>query len=335
MEHARIDSRYINLIKYVYNNATLHVKIDEDTRTNKIKVTRGVRQGDTISPKLFTLALEDVFRTLDWESKGLNIDGRYLSHLRFADDVVLISSSVKELETMLTQLQQASLRIGLKINTNKTKIMTMEETKVTIDNHDFETVDEYTYLGHRIKLGKDNQTAEIAHRVNLGWAAFGNLKHILRNRSIPNSLKKKVYEQCVLPVITYGMETVTLTQKSANKLQTNQRAMERAMLGISLRDRVRNEEIRRRTKITDIIHRIAELKWRWTGHVARQDPSRWTVRILQWRPRTTKRSVGRPQMRWLDDIREIAGKRWFHIAQDRYAWKNLEEAYIQQWMSGG
>lgn len=45
--------------------------------------------------------------------------------------------------------------------------------------------------------------------------------------------------------------------------------MERAMLGVSLRDKIRNEEIRRRTKVVDIIQRIAELKWQWVGHVAR------------------------------------------------------------------
>ena len=35
--------------------------------------------------------------------------------------------------------------------------------------------------------------------------------------------------------------------------------------------------------------------------------SRWSKRIVEWRPRTTKRSVGRPQLRWRDDIRKIAG----------------------------
>ncbi|CAH2245459.1 jg8713 [Pararge aegeria aegeria] len=45
--------------------------------------------------------------------------------------------------------------------------------------------------------------------------------------------------------------------------------MERAMLGVSLRDKVRNDEIRRRTKVTDIAQRISKLKWQWAGHVCR------------------------------------------------------------------
>lgn len=43
-------------------------------------------QGDTISPKLFTLTLESIFKKLDWSSMD-NINGRYLNHLRFADDI--------------------------------------------------------------------------------------------------------------------------------------------------------------------------------------------------------------------------------------------------------
>ncbi|VVC89536.1 unnamed protein product [Leptidea sinapis] len=54
-----------------------------------------------------------------------------------------------------------------------------------------------------------------------------------------------------------------------------QRAMERAMLGVSLRDRIRNEEIRRRTKVTGIVQMIAKLKWQWAGHIVRRTDGRW------------------------------------------------------------
>jgi len=52
-----------------------------------------VRQGDTISPKLFTLASENIFKTMSWEDKGINVKGTPLNHLRFADDIVLIATS--------------------------------------------------------------------------------------------------------------------------------------------------------------------------------------------------------------------------------------------------
>ena len=79
-------------------------------------------------------------------------------------------------------------------------------------------------------------------------------------------------EVCMIHIqlATYG----TLTEKSVNPLRTTQRAMERAMLGISLRERIRNENIIRRTGVTDVIERIAKLKWQWIGHIGRQDRER-------------------------------------------------------------
>ena len=56
--------------------------------SDKIKLQRGVRQGDNISPKLFTACLQDaIINKINWEDKGINIDGEHLSHLIFADDI--------------------------------------------------------------------------------------------------------------------------------------------------------------------------------------------------------------------------------------------------------
>ena len=54
---------------------------------------------------------------------------------------------------------------------------------------------------------------------------------------------------------------MSITRGAADKLQTTQREMERALLGISLRDRIRNEEIRRRTEITSVTRVMTKLKW--------------------------------------------------------------------------
>ena len=313
----------------------MHVKINDNLKTNQINIKRGVRQGDTISPKLFTLVLEDVFKKLQWQTKGIKIDGSFLNHLRFADDIVLISSDIHELAEMTKELNQASKQVGLKMNIQKTKIMSEVNIDVTIDNQQIENVSQYVYLGHNITLGKENQRAEITRRIALAWAAFGKLTYILKNPEVPINLKRKVYNSCILPVATYGLETMALTVKSASRLRVTQRAMERAMLNISLRDKIRNVEIRRRTKVNDVMEEIAANKWRWAGHVARQDSNRWTLKTLQWRPRETKRSRGRPQRRWVDDIRETAGRNWMRQARDRQAWKNMEEAYIQEWMEKG
>ena len=59
----------------------------------KIRIKRGVRQGDTISPNLFRASLESIFRRLTWENNGAKIDGEFLSNLRFADDIFLCTEA--------------------------------------------------------------------------------------------------------------------------------------------------------------------------------------------------------------------------------------------------
>ncbi|CAH2226326.1 jg18032 [Pararge aegeria aegeria] len=93
--------------------------------------------------------------------------------------------------------------------------------------------------------------------------------------------------------MTYGSETWTLTMGLIRRLRVTQRAIERAMLGVSLRDQIRNKEIRSRARVTDIAQLVAKLKW-WG---ARCSENRWTLGFqgVGVVPRNGKRSVGDPQ----------------------------------------
>jgi hypothetical protein len=122
LQRCQVDHRYIEVLRYLYQNATMSVRLQNQS-SNPIQLQRGVRQGDVISPKLFTAALEDIFKLLDWKGSGININGEYLTHLRFADDVVLMAETMEDLNTMLEDLSNASQSVGLKMHMDKTKIM--------------------------------------------------------------------------------------------------------------------------------------------------------------------------------------------------------------------
>jgi hypothetical protein len=73
------------------------------------------------------------------------------------------------------------------------------------------------------------------------------------------------------------------------------------------------------------------LKWQWAGHISRRTDNRWGERVLEWRPRLGKRR-GRPQATWSDDLRRTAGGTWMRVAEDRArCWREIGEAYVQQW----
>ena len=86
------------------------------------------------------------------------------------------------------------------------------------------------------------------------------LYHNILRGSLPLCLKRKVFKQCVLPIMTYGSETWTTTKLLERKLVSAQRGMERLMLGISLRDRKRAAWIREQTKVEDILKCVNKKK---------------------------------------------------------------------------
>ncbi|CAH2208132.1 jg587 [Pararge aegeria aegeria] len=115
------------------------------------------------------------------------------------------------------------------------------------------------------------------------------------------------------------------------RLRVSQRAMEGDMLGESVRDRIKNVEIHRRTRVTDIAQRIAKLNWQWAGHIVRRKDGRSGPKVLEWQPRTGKRTP----TRWTDDIKRVAGSRWIQAAQNHGIWNSLQKIYVQQWTSIG
>ncbi len=92
-------------------------------KSEKISIKKGARQGDKISPKLFTACLGKVFRNLKWDGIGTKTKGECLNNLRFADDIILLGESERNLQKMIEEQNRESLKIGLKMNMKKAKVM--------------------------------------------------------------------------------------------------------------------------------------------------------------------------------------------------------------------
>ncbi|CAH2250851.1 jg10233 [Pararge aegeria aegeria] len=152
----------------------------------------------------------------------------------------------------------------------------------------------------------------------------------MKSKDMPMKYKQKVFDMCILPILTYGSQTWALTQKLEQKLAICQRSMERSMLHVKRLDKIRNESLRKETNITDVKVKIRKLKWKWAGHVCRQKQDRWAKRVTEWYPREGKRSRGRQRIRWSDDFVKMMGATWQRLARDRDAWKEMEEAFVQR-----
>lgn len=94
-----------------------------------------------------------------------------------------------------------------------------------------------------------------------------------------------IFNQCLLPVLNYGAKTLTLTRKVVQRIEVTQGTIEKSMLRLTLRDRVKNTDLLRRTGLTDTVESITTLKWSWAGHIAIIHDDRWTKWIMERRPR--------------------------------------------------
>ena len=90
----------IDLIAKLYKKQRAKVKV-AGTVSAEFRVKRGVRQGCVLSPSLFNILAERVMReALEGYEGGVHIGGRWLTNLRYADDIVLLTSSERKLQTL-------------------------------------------------------------------------------------------------------------------------------------------------------------------------------------------------------------------------------------------
>ena len=84
---------------------------------------------------------------LDESPAGINISRRNINNLRYADDISLMAESEEDVKTLLTRVKEESEKAGLKLNIQKTKIMTSSSiTSWQIDGETMEAVTDY-FLG--------------------------------------------------------------------------------------------------------------------------------------------------------------------------------------------
>ena len=82
--------------------------------------------------------------------------GRNINHLRYADDTTLRAENEEELKSLLMKVKKASEKAGLKLNIQKTKVMTSGPiTSWQIDGETMETVTDFIFLGSKITADGD------------------------------------------------------------------------------------------------------------------------------------------------------------------------------------
>ena len=121
---------------------------------------------------------------LDEAQAGIKIAGRNINNLRYADDTTLMAESKEQLKSLLMKMKEESEKPGLKLNIQKTKVMTSSPiTSWQIDGETVETVTDFIFLGSKISAD-GNCSHEIKRCLLLGRKVMTNLDNILKSKDI-------------------------------------------------------------------------------------------------------------------------------------------------------
>ena len=143
---------------------------------------------------------------LEEAQAGIKIAGRNINSFRYADDTTLMAESEAELKSLL-KVKEKSEKVGLKLNIQKTKIMTSGPiTSWQIDGETVETVADFI-LGDSKIIADGDCSHEIRRCLLLGRKVMTNLDSIFKSRDITLPTKVHLFKAMVFPVVMYGCES--------------------------------------------------------------------------------------------------------------------------------
>ena len=329
--------KVISLLKSLYHEQQASVRL-EKSDTEPFVVEKGVRQGCILSPNLFSIYTESIMRKVEEDHRSgmydeVNIQGRKIRDLRYADDTALLSRTVHGLESLVESVKEHSEEKDLLLNVKKTKVMDTDKcktkTKITVDGQVLENVNHFEYLGARIE--NDGRTkGEISRRIAIASQKLGNLKKMWESQS--NKTKLDLLRACIFPVVLYGCEAWAPLQTDLDRLRAFEMKCYRKVLKIVWSERITNEEVRNRLQIKDsyLIYQYKKLKLSYFGHIERHDTLEKT--ILEGKLEGRRRR-GKPRRGWTDDIQKWLGMSTTHagnLAQDRDQYRRCSQAATSQ-----
>lgn len=328
-----LPSKYIRVIKIFYENYTAQI-MHNGQLTEPINIDSGVRQGCILSPTIFLILVDWIMKKTTRNKTGIRWNAfSQLEDLEFADDVCLISEKRQHMQKKTEKLSKEAKKIGLSINTKKTKIIkinTEREMGIFVEEEEIESVQKFCYLGSILdKNGRIEE--EVNARINKAQNAFYMLRKIWGSNELTLATKIRIFNTNVKSILLYASETWKTEKRVIKKTQTFINKCLRKILKIYWPNRITNKELWEKTKQEPVAITINRRKWKFIGHTLRKDGNDITKQALDYQP-TGRRRVGRPAESWKRsttkeiEMKEITWGEVKAVAKNREEWRKFVEA---------
>ena len=211
LQKAGIRGKIYQVIKSMYDGSQAKVKC-RHLMSDPINITKGVHQGNVLSPLLFNIFINDLNDDIIDLKAPILCDTR-ISHLLYADDLLLLSTSESELQQNINQVNEFCSRWGLSINPDKSKIMIFTKNgqvkkngfKFLVGDKHLECVNQYKYLGVTVSSSGKFVTAEKTLSLKASRALF-SIKQSVFNNDIRPSAVLSIFDSLVKPIALYNSE---------------------------------------------------------------------------------------------------------------------------------
>ena len=331
-----VGGRLLRGVKSFYTDSRACVRVGQ-SESEWFPVKVGLRQGCVMSPWLFNIYMDGVVREVDARvlGRGVNLvdeeGGEWaINQVLFADDTALVADSEAGLGRLVEEFDRVCRRRKLKVNVGKSKVMRCSkevggrQLNIVLNGERLEEVDSFKYLGSVISACSDS-VKEVKSRVNEVAKVQGGLKVMFNSKSLSMQVKRRLYEGIAIPTALYGAETWSMSVADKKRVNVAEMKCLRGMCGVTRMDRIRNEEVRRRTGVEkELAGRVGQYCLRWFGHVERMERGRIVKRL--WRSEVRgERGRGRPSKRWLDGVKDALHERGMTVEQGRVLARDRKE----------
>ena len=237
IQHYNIDGKIYFAVSSLLSQTMSCVQLSNDLKNPWFPILSGVRQGDTLSPTLFSLFINDLVSHLKVKCPTITINDISLNSLLYADDMVLLSEDEEGLQVLLDEMHSWCKKWRLKVNETKTKIVHFRGPRTKITDYKFvysgkniDLVPNYKYLGVIIDEHLKFNSCTTALSDSAGRALGGIIGKFKSLRNVGFETFTKLYSAGVSPILEYGSGIWGFVQ--ANNIdKIHQRAM-RYYLGV-------------------------------------------------------------------------------------------------------